>query len=204
MDRGCLNCHAGHGSNLPRLLARPLLDSCLECHDRPVPDRNGGELPDFAELLHDNPYYHGPVRRADCSSCHEPHASPNFRLLRKLYPREFYLPDFDIERYDLCFQCHFKELVLVERGPGITRFRHGDVNLHYRHVNREKSRTCRACHAVHASKKPAHLVETFTFGEWKEAPLGYEKLPGGGSCAPACHRKVAYIRGSKEPVPAVK
>lgn len=203
-EKSCTNCHTGHASDLPRLLRKPLLDGCLECHDKPVQGADGKPLANMAELLSDNPEHHGPVRRADCSSCHDPHASPNFRLLTRLYPKDFYQKGFNVEGYDLCFQCHFKELALVEEGPGVTRFQHGKVNLHYSHVHREKGRTCRACHAIHASKHPAHLVDTFEFGEWKNAPLGFEKLPDGGSCAPACHKKVAYERGSQEPVPVVK
>lgn len=203
-ERSCLNCHAGHAADLPRFLSMPLLDGCLTCHDKTIEGAGGQKLANIALLLRNNPDHHGPVRRADCTSCHDPHASPNFRRLRGRYPKEFYLTEFDIESYGLCFQCHFRELVLVEKGPGVTRFQHGDVNLHYTHVNREKSRTCRACHATHASKNPAHIANTFTFGEWKDAPIGYEKLPDGGTCASACHRKVTYERGSEKPVPVVK
>lgn len=203
-ERSCLACHLGHASNFARLLAEPPMDSCLRCHDEPVQATDGSELTDMAKLLQDNPEHHGPIRRADCSGCHNPHASATFRLLKKPYPSDFYLPKFDVKSYGLCFSCHFKEMVLVEKGPGVTRFQKGDLNLHYLHVNREKSRTCRACHAVHASKNPLHIRDTFVFGVWKEAPVKFKPLPGGGSCAPACHKTVRYERGSDVPLPPVK
>lgn len=203
-ERSCLACHTGHASPFPRILAQPLLDSCLGCHDEPIEASDGSQLTDMAKLLRENPEHHGPIRRADCSGCHDPHASGTFRLLVKEYPGEFYLPRFDVKSYELCFECHFREMVLVERGPGVTRFQQDDLNLHYLHVNREKSRTCRACHAVHASKNPLHMRDSFVFGAWKDAPVKFEPLPGGGSCAPACHKNVRYERGSEVPVPSVK
>jgi predicted CXXCH cytochrome family protein len=203
-EGGCHRCHSGHSSRFASLLKRPPLDSCLECHDRPVEAADGAILANIADQLAKNPYFHGPIRRADCSACHDPHASSNFRLLRHDYPRQFYLPEFNLESFGLCFQCHLPQLVQVERGSRITRFQDGDGNLHYTHVHREKSRTCRACHHEHASATPDHIRETFVFGGWLEAPVKFERLSDGGACTPACHKRKEYHRGTKEPVPVVK
>ena len=43
-----------------------------------------------------------------------------------------------------------------ERSKTVTDFRYGNVNLHKLHVNREKGRTCRACHNIHASDQYDH------------------------------------------------
>ena len=152
-------------------------------------------ITDMAKLLKDNPVYHGPVKRADCSACHNPHASANFKLLSKVYPEEFYAP-FDLKTYDLCFQCHIRDMVLVEKGPGLTRFEDGGRNLHFVHVNKEvKGRTCRACHEIHASNLPKHMRGSVPFGTggW-QLPINFKKAENGGSCAPGCHKAMEYDR----------
>jgi predicted CXXCH cytochrome family protein len=191
----CVSCHTGHGGPMPKLLAQPLMSLCLSCHDRVIEVPGDGRLTDMAVLLKNNPDQHGPVRRADCSACHDPHASSNFRLLVKEYPDVFYAP-FDLKNYDLCFSCHAKELVTVEKGPGVTGFSDGQRNLHFVHVHKEKKgRTCRACHEVHASRQPFHIREKVPFGEggW-EIEIRFEKLPDGGRCVSGCHEERSYHR----------
>jgi predicted CXXCH cytochrome family protein len=194
-EESCIACHAGHGSSMPKMLAKPLLSLCLSCHDQPLETPEGERLMDIATLLKDNPDHHGPVRRANCTACHNPHASPNFRLLAKEYPEMFYAP-FDLKNYDLCFTCHLQELVTAQYGIGVTGFRQGELNLHYLHVNKEKKgRTCRACHEVHASKNPFHIREQVPFGGggW-EIKLNFQTLPDGGKCSPGCHTERIYSR----------
>ena len=203
-EDACVSCHTGHGGSMPKLLAQPLLDLCLSCHDRPLEMPDGQKLMDMATLLRDNPDHHGPVRRADCVACHDPHAAPNFRLLGKEYPKLFYAP-FDLKNYDLCFTCHVKELVTVERGEGVTGFRNGEQNLHFVHVHKDKKgRTCRACHEVHASKRPFHIREKVPFGAggW-EIEINFETRPDGGGCAPGCHEARTYSR-VVPPVPSTQ
>lgn len=196
-EESCTACHTGHGSSIPKLLARPLLSLCLSCHDEPVETPEGRRLTNMGTLLRDNPNHHGPIRRADCSACHNPHASSNFSLLTKEYPQEFYAP-FDLKNYQLCFTCHLKEMVAIENGVGVTGFRDGSRNLHFVHVNKEKGRTCRACHEVHASKRPFHICEKVPFGAggW-EIEINFEQLPDGGRCAPGCHEVQTYSRAAQ-------
>lgn len=200
-EDSCISCHHGHASPYPKLLKKSLLDSCLSCHNKPMTTADGRTVTDMAALLKENPDHHGPVRRANCSACHNPHASPNFDLLKKEYPESFYAP-FDLGYYDLCFQCHIPEMVTVEKGQGLTRFKHGDVNLHFVHVNKEKKgRTCRACHEVHASKNPFHIRTSVPFGDsgWTY-DIEFEKTPMGGRCSSGCHKPKEYVRSSGEPM----
>ena len=86
----------------------------------------------------------------------------------------------------------------MAKGTRITGFRDGDRNLHLIHVNdKAKGRTCRACHEVHASRRPFHMREKVPYGAsgW-QLKINFEQLPNGGSCAPACHWKETYIRRS--------
>ena len=190
-----------HGLPRRALLALPALQRdeqpqlCLNCHDQPIETADGSTLTNMAALLRDNPDHHGPIREGACSACHPPHAAEHPRLLRKAYPPEFYA-EFERERYALCFECHIAELVETEHGTGLTRFRDGDRNLHWLHVNRKKGRTCRTCHEIHASRNPFHVRDSVPFGTggW-ELEIRYEKTPTGGSCAPGCHAKREYRRG---------
>jgi hypothetical protein len=92
--------------------------------------------------------------------------------------------------------------VLKEKGAGLTRFRNGEVNLHWLHVNREKGRTCRACHEVHASKNPFHIRDAVPFGSkgWL-IEIKFKQTTNGGSCSPGCHSDKTYDRGDSAPAP---
>ncbi|MCA9293461.1 MAG: hypothetical protein KDA20_06585 [Phycisphaerales bacterium] len=191
-ENGCSGCHAPHKSTLPKLQKAPQPDICLNCHNKPTEDHTGKTLPNMAKLLADNPNHHGPIREGQCTACHSPHSADHFRLLTDEYPTEFYAP-FDPERYKLCFECHIPDLVKTEKGVGLTKFRDRDLNLHYLHVNQEKGRTCRACHEVHASSRPAHIREAVPYGSagWM-LEINFEQSPTGGTCAPACHSPRTY------------
>jgi predicted CXXCH cytochrome family protein len=200
----CSHCHDGHGTDSPRLLLQGQREECLSCHDRALQTAQGEELKNMAALLAENPDQHGPVRDGDCSACHDPHAGNNFRLLAEKYPADFYAP-FAIETYALCFSCHLKEMVLVPFGEGLTGFSrqtaNGPENLHYLHVNKpEKGRTCRACHEVHASRRPAHIRESVPFGanDWP-LEINFTKLEDGGRCSPGCHKEQEYHRPVRSP-----
>jgi predicted CXXCH cytochrome family protein len=155
----------------------------------------------MALLLKNNPDWHGPIRQGACSACHNPHAGKNFRLLAENYPPQFYAP-FNVDTFKLCFKCHIPDLVLKPSGQGLTQFRNGDKNLHWLHVNQEKGRTCRACHEVHASRRPAHIREAVPFGSsgWL-LDLNFKQSTDGGSCSPGCHTLRSYGRTS--PMPSI-
>lgn len=196
---GCTQCHSPHSSRLPNLQKHSEPETCLVCHDKPLTTAAGRVLTNMALLLHESPDHHGPIREGSCSSCHQPHAAEHANLLVQTYPPEFYAP-FEIDRYALCFTCHMAEMATSKSGTGLTRFRDGDVNLHWLHVNQEKGRTCRACHEVHASKRPFHVRESVPFGSsgWL-LEINFEARPDGGFCAPGCHVERAYARGEAQP-----
>lgn len=193
-EGGCTECHNPHFSALPRLQKFTQPELCLKCHDKQIVTKDGRTLTDMKTFLDENPNHHGPIREGACTMCHHPHASQESNLLIQAYPPEFYAP-FAIEKYELCFSCHQTDLVKDEIGEGLTEFRNGNQNLHWLHVNREKGRTCRACHEVHASKRPSHIRESVPFGStgWL-LDLNFKQMPDGGSCAPACHKVKTYNR----------
>jgi len=195
-EPACLNCHDPHAARESGLLLADGLDICLTCHDEPV-ESETEEFADMKQLLAANPYPHGPIQNRDCSGCHDSHGSPYFRLLTDQYPQSFYVPFF-VSNYDLCFRCHDAALATEERITSATDFRDGERNLHFVHVNKAShGRTCRSCHAVHASANPKHIAATVPFGNW-ELPIKYEATEDGGSCAPGCHALQKYSRQSGE------
>lgn len=193
VDKSCLNCHEPHVSNIAKRLSMAPMDLCLSCHDKEVKTPEGKTLTNMKKLLEDNKDHHGPIKQKDCSGCHNPHGSENFRILRNQYPPSFYLP-FNSENYNLCFSCHEKTIVQNTATTKLTNFRNGETNLHYTHVkNPEKGRTCRACHETHASNYPKHIRASVPYGKW-DLPLNYQKTETGGGCSPGCHKPKSYDR----------
>jgi predicted CXXCH cytochrome family protein len=192
-DKKCSNCHNPHASNIERLLIALPFDLCVTCHSRDgMVSSDGKQMTNYKKWLGDNPVWHDPVRAKDCSACHRTHAGDNFRLLVAEYPSAFYAP-YERKNYGLCYGCHNDKVVSVAETTTLTAFRDGSRNLHYVHVNRERGRTCRACHEVHASKQPHHIREGVPYGQkgWV-LKIGYTKLPTGGSCAKTCHDTKTY------------
>ncbi len=181
MKGSCVNCHDPHGSNFEPLLKKGGADLCLSCHDKQL-----GNLINMKAWLDANPDKHGPVKKGDCTACHNPHGSNHFRILRGRFPRDFYT-SYSTAKYSLCFKCHNKDLAVEQFTTTLTGFRNGDVNLHYVHVNRNpKGRTCRACHEVHAGKQPFHIRERVPFGKLSY-PIHFTETKNGGHCVVGCH-----------------
>jgi len=192
--RKCLNCHDSHYANYPKQLQDAPMQLCLQCHDQEQ-ESDDGMLINIKAWLQDNEVWHGPIRQQDCSACHNPHGSDFFRMLKRSFPRKFYAM-FAIEQYDLCFGCHEKTLVLDRYTETLTKFRNGDENLHFRHVNQQKGRSCRACHELHASNNPILIRDSVPFGDW-QLPNNYVKYQDGGKCSPGCHLPRGYNRMTK-------
>jgi predicted CXXCH cytochrome family protein len=197
----CMGCHTPHASSAEKLLLKASLEVCLSCHDKDgLKDDQGKALTNIKKLLDSNPVHHAPVANGDCTACHSPHSSPNFRLLTLPYPAQFYSP-FDPKAYALCFDCHNDEMIRAKETT-ITGFRDGPRNLHFLHVNKaERGRTCRACHEVHASKQPFQIRDGVPYGNkaWI-LKLHYAKASDGGSCDKTCHSQKAYKNVSKKRV----
>ncbi len=79
----CRLCHAVHASSEPHLLVRPATKLCTDCHSDALP------AADAAPELQP----HTLIPQGRCGSCHEPHSSPNQRMLRQPAAR-------------LCLGCH--------------------------------------------------------------------------------------------------
>jgi predicted CXXCH cytochrome family protein len=193
-DAKCANCHNPHGSRVEKLLVTLPFDLCLRCHSKEgMRSADGRSMVNMKAWLQQNPDWHAPVKAKDCSACHRPHGSPNFRLLVASYPEKFYAP-YETENYKLCFGCHNERVFREQETTTLTGFRNGSKNLHFVHVNKlDRGRTCRACHEVHASQQSHHIREGVPYGVkgWI-LKLNYAKTPNGGSCAKTCHETRSY------------
>jgi predicted CXXCH cytochrome family protein len=193
-DQACLNCHTPHGGQLAKLMKAQPVDLCLKCHKDDQKTSDGRAVPAVDEIANAQLSRHGPARDGTCSGCHNAHGSDISRLLVKPYPETFYTK-YDPDNFALCFSCHDKKLIETKEAEGLTGFRNGTRNLHFLHVDREKGRTCRACHETHAAKNPLLIRDAVPFGQW-ELPINYKKSSAGGTCSPGCHRQYGYDRNS--------
>ncbi len=181
----CGKCHQVHGSEYPMLFARPQERMCLKCHTA------------MDEYIAKSAYRHGPVKEGDCIACHDGHGSDQPMILRQYFPKEFY-NSYSTEKYALCFNCHNKDIALDSVTTTLTDFRNGDINLHYKHVNKPyKGRSCKACHDVHASNQAKHIRTSVPFGKNWSYPITYTKTDDGGTCVVGCHKPQTYSRRIK-------
>lgn len=188
----CIRCHDPHASDFDKQLKKQNMELCLTCHNRKRKTPTGWTM-NMEKHLKENPEHHGPILMEECTPCHSPHGSNNWRMLRRKFPSTFYAP-FKEENYALCFGCHDKELVTSKLTSSDTGFRNGEKNLHFVHVgNPEKGRRCVVCHDVHGSKGPKHIRESALFGTW-HIPINFTINDDGGKCAPGCHFPRAYNR----------
>ncbi len=190
----CYNCHDPHGSLYKNNLKAPPLQLCLGCHNKPIIGADGKDY-NIYTIVTQKTYKHGPINDGNCTGCHDPHGSEYYKILKNSFPRSFYV-SYETSEYALCFQCHDNALAKLETTTTLTNFRDGSRNLHYIHVNREKGRTCRACHEIHAGTLPFHIREEAPFGTW-DIPLHFEKTANGGSCSPGCHKPFSYSRTTR-------
>jgi predicted CXXCH cytochrome family protein len=187
----CVNCHSPH-AGAEGNLKQTQTDLCLSCHDEPV-ESGEDTLIDMKKWLTQNKEWHEPVRENNCTGCHQPHGSANFRLLQEPFPPKFYV-SFSVETYALCLSCHDESMLTTRWTRTLTGFRNGNRNLHFLHVNKAKrGRTCRACHEVHSSPYPLHIREKVRYGKWM-MPINFKQNETGASCHPGCHKLASYDR----------
>ena len=192
-DKKCLACHDPHVADYANQLIMQPADLCLSCHDREYRDDGKVRVANMKAILQQNKDHHGPIRQNDCSACHNPHGSANFRMLLEYFPELFYAP-YRASNYRLCFMCHEQTIAEEKFTTTLTGFRNDDQNLHYVHVNKAvKGRTCRACHDAHATNNPKHIRDAVPFGAW-QLPINFEKTATGGRCLPGCHQIFRYDR----------
>jgi predicted CXXCH cytochrome family protein len=141
---------------------------------------------------------HKPFAEGKCTACHDAHSSNYPKHLKLSFPDGIYAP-YEEDTYALCASCH-KDLAKKMTEPRtliLTMFRNGNVNLHYRHVNKKKGRTCKACHHPHGLDKSGLLRETFAFGN-RMLTVDFEETETGGQCSTTCHRIAKYDRYKPE------
>lgn len=189
----CTACHDPHGSDQPKLLRQAQPQLCFGCHDKDVEDDQGKLLTPINRIFEDKKaVLHPPFEDGECTVCHQPHASAQQRLLVEKFPKDFYATYSDAA-YGLCLTCHDSEAFNQPLTLTATGFRNGNLNLHYRHVNKEKGRACRACHNPHGTRQKHLIAAGFVFGK-KALPITYTPAEDGGSCQTACHGKADYNR----------
>lgn len=192
-DRSCLNCHSPHHSPHTALLSDQPIALCAGCH-KDSHNRPDGTMIQGMSVLFKGSHLHGPINDGQCSGCHDVHGGMRQSLLTAPYSGELYQP-FAEESYALCFTCHDPALAREPRTTTATRFRNGDLNLHYLHVTApdESGRSCRFCHDTHASAAPRQMRASVSYGQW-ELPIRFEATDTGGTCGAGCHRERDYTR----------
>ena len=189
----CISCHEPHVSEHAKLLKAGMPGLCFDCHDRRQRDAKGKSLPAVKVAFTDVEINkHLPFANGQCAMCHSPHAGPNHRLLNAPYPADFYT-SYSAEKY-FCFGCHDAGAFAEPRTLTATEFRNGNFNLHFRHVNREKGRTCRACHDHHGARNEKLIRNSVPFGDRFISITEFELTDTGGRCGPTCHMAVSYDR----------
>jgi predicted CXXCH cytochrome family protein len=179
--KDCGVCHTPHASDYPQQLRYPAGEICYSCHE------------EVRTRIRESAYVHDPVRRDECYACHESHASDYGNVLKKRFPENFYVP-YSEGKYAVCFDCHSSGLAADRLTTDQTGFRNGDQNLHFLHVNREKGRSCRVCHEVHAGDQAMQIRREVLFGKAWLLPLTFVQKEDGGTCLPGCHRQKEYNR----------
>jgi predicted CXXCH cytochrome family protein len=178
----CAKCHQIHGSANPKLFIGSQEEMCYNCHDK------------IKDQVVSSSSKHGPVNEGDCIACHDGHGSDQPLMLQQYFPKEFYNP-YSTDRYALCFNCHNKDIALDSVTTTLTDFRDGDVNLHYKHINKQiKGRSCKACHEVHVSNQDKHIRQSVPFGKSWSYPILFTIEEDGGNCVVGCHKPQEYKR----------
>lgn len=178
----CTPCHNPHGEKKSNYLIANGKNICYSCHDQIF---SANEL-----------FFHGEIQKENCKNCHTTHGSDYPHLLRAAYSTE-YFNSYGADKYELCFKCHKIDLLLDATTSFNTKFRDGNRNLHFLHVNREnQGRACKFCHEPHASRQPHLIREVVTFGGW-QLPIDFKVSEDGGGCTPGCHKPQSYDRKKK-------
>jgi predicted CXXCH cytochrome family protein len=195
----CIICHevSESGKHIFKKYPAETRPLCAGCHSeefKTPPGIDGSPSKVITAATPSN--QHKPFAEGKCTTCHDAHESNYFKHLKAEYPTDFYAY-YAAGAYSLCFNgaCHegLEEVFREPRTLTLTQFRNGNLNLHFRHVNKIKGRTCKACHHHHASENPRLIRDTFQFGN-RELTLKFEMTETGGQCNATCHKIAKYDR----------
>lgn len=187
----CQVCHDPHQSNNSFLLVDKREDLCFNCHNEEI-NVEDKVISNIKQELETRKYIHEALEMDGCATCHSPHSSEYPSLLNSNFPTHDYT-EAKSENFELCFNCHDPEMIVKEKTSTATSFRHGDVNMHYLHINGDRGRNCNLCHEMHASDKSFLIAHNSGFGNIK-MPMLFTKTNNGGKCQAVCHSYKEYDR----------
>lgn len=187
----CYLCHNAHVSMYDHLLQDKEQTLCFSCHNKSL-KKGDRKVKDIQSRVLDVKHVHAPVESDGCSVCHAAHTPDNYFLLSQAFPKGSYAEG-QVENFAHCFDCHDKGLFTEATTTSATRFRDGNLNLHYIHVNREKARNCTTCHDTHGTEYPFLIASEVPFGKWA-MPMKFTVFDDGGSCMTGCHKELGYHR----------
>jgi predicted CXXCH cytochrome family protein len=127
---GCTNCHGPHAAPERSLLKARTDRVCFTCHDKPMTAADGHMIDNMKKLMTQSKFLHGANKVGNCNACHDPHGENRRDLLARNFPDSFYAR-FEVNKYQLCWNCHEKQVVLSAKTISLTNFRNGDQNLHF-------------------------------------------------------------------------
>jgi len=200
----CTRCHTliKFGEHRFEKIPQDTGSLCMQCHSKESTVSKSIKGSPSKVMFNDPEMkLHTPFAEGKCTECHDAHESNFYKHLKSNYPAEVYT-SYSAETYSLCLKCHkeFERALTEPRTFSDTLFRNGNLNLHFRHINRSKSRGCSTCHHHHGSKNPKLIRENILFGTVM-IPIQFKKIDTGGSCSPPCHVTINYDRYDPYPVP---
>jgi predicted CXXCH cytochrome family protein len=173
-EKDCGSCHADHGDANRLALTEEGIALCAQCH----------EFKEAAFLAAHRKI--APTGKAPCTGCHDPHRSPNKRLLRA----ELHAP----VKAGTCEKCHRgdgKLLIPVNRDFCFICHQRTAFSRPVAHDPVKKAR-CLDCHDPHGGGRVRLLKGEYT--------LEREAKPGGkdyGLCL-GCHERARLLEGIGE------
>lgn len=142
----CLTCHDPHAGTAKPALVEAVPALCADCHDlEELQEKHGAQL----------------TQATDCTACHEPHGSPNPKMLRASHLH----PPFEMGSCEACHRQPFGDRVrLRARGNALCEACHGefeapggDGSVHPALQGERGRAGCLSCHDPHMSDRPRML-----------------------------------------------
>ena len=193
-DGTCETCHLPQGSAHPSttspefsLTGESMPQHCLGCHEP------------FARRLRSAQSVHRPAREGQCTACHDVH--DRYWPYKWRWAQGYGYATMARYPFEMCWQCHPRDLVNSADPLGVTKFRDGTRNLHRAHISPppepgvgRRGTSCKGCHDPHASIQASLVPESVPFGKAWTLPIHYTQTANGGACRVGCHLPRSYTR----------